>query len=245
MFTQADTRELGARWGRARRAALRAVLDDCADESESVLAVRAADRNRELLLASVFGNSRRLGEGFCRYHDVTITLESLPGLLTELDEVPCLRNVWQTVPNDAAAVCEQDGCGELVTGALCDYWREAIEGLVLGLTHDVRYARHRSRGHGDALCRSALFTSATSPRRFGEIPEAMQSALDGLRRRLALMNAAASPRFLGLSEGVLFYELARAGHPDAPAVAPVLARFVTERFPGVSVRDVTPRAVMD
>jgi hypothetical protein len=56
--------------------------------------------------------------------------------------------------------------------------------------------------------------------------------------------AGTSVRFLGVSEGVLLYELHVDGCGGGAAVTELLRRSIRSRWPQLELRDVTPRAVL-
>jgi hypothetical protein len=221
--------ELGARWSRARRAA------------------GAIERR-------VYDHSLRLGASFCRFHALTLALEDIPDALDRIaaSDAPCLRGTWSSVPGDTTGTSrlERAGCSAGAEGAsACDAWREAIAGLVLGLTGgQVLHARHASQGHGDARCVDVFYLDPQSPLRFGPIPDAMREALATIARAVAVFDSSFAVTFLGLSENVLYYALAPARGCGAGSsglsAQPLVERRVRQRFPDLSLFEVTPRTVL-
>ncbi|MCU0696812.1 MAG: hypothetical protein MUC96_09805 [Myxococcaceae bacterium] len=148
---------------------------------------------------------------------------------------------WQRLPDDDAYVLERRACG--ASRHVCDAWREATDGLFLGLCGEARTTRHRSGGCGDAVCLDVVYTRADSPLRHGVFPEEMLRPLEAVARFLNRL-AGTSVRFLGVSEGVLLYELHVDGCGGGAAVTELLRRSIRSRWPRLEVRDVTPRAVL-
>ncbi len=244
--------QLGERWQRARTAAAaddRGVTDDAAQGEAPTRAQRA-----------LFENSLRLGASFSRFHATTIELEQLPATLDQLAPVdaPCLHGTWSAFPGDPAALrLERAGCSACVGGpSACDAWREAIAGLVLGVTRgQVHHARHESVGHGASRCVDVFYLDPQSPLRFGPLPDAMREPLAAIARAVALFDSSFAVMFLGLSEGVLYYALAptrggRGGSGGCGGAAngltaqPLIERRVRQRFPDLSLFEVTPRTVL-
>ena len=112
--------EFAARWRRARKAARELPGDE---------------RER---LRRAFENSLRLGEGFVRFNRTQIAPERLPEVLGQLGS-PCLLGRWSEVTDEAGYWLERAPCRAGADPGCCDHWREAIGGLVLGLTGGVRH----------------------------------------------------------------------------------------------------------
>lgn len=238
--------DLAARWRRARRAALQAsVAPGSTDETEQDLLVRAFQEDRGGVLKRVFDNSLRLGVSFARYHGSEIPLGELPAVLPRLG-APCLSGRYRPCEEEPAFFLEQGGCGiEALGPAACDWWREAIEGLVLGITGGIFYTRHASAGHGGGVCVGVLYMHPESPLRFGPIPEVMRDATAGVTRTVRAFHSSLEVEFLGMSEGILFYRIRRRGCGDTPLHAQSLVeRGIHRHFPGVELREVTERSVL-
>ena len=142
----------------------------------------------------------------------------------------------------------------------CDYWREAMDGFVMGIGENERIARHKSVGHGDDTCLDILFAEsftlprvvstedapkATASPRFGEVPVELLEKLEPARKRLAALKVRL--KLEGLSEGVLFYQL----EPEAGVLCGAGGKLIQATFerdlhkaaPGLMARDVAPIAV--
>lgn len=229
--------ELGDRWARARRAALHAVAGRVDGESDDALAERAFEVDALEAARVTFDNSLLLGKGFRRHH-AQVSFGELGPTLAALKS-PCLRGEWRPHAREAAWVLERSPCGGCA--AVCDAWREALDGLVLGLSGDGRATRHRSGGHGDASCVDVIYLDPQSRLRFGFIPDSMREGLDAVEKFLGSLKGT-RVRFLGVSEGVLAYELDVEGCGGTEAVTALLTRAVKSRWPGLTPRDVSPRS---
>lgn len=216
---------------------------------ERVDAVDLADLDRrwQRALASVdarderarFDVSRLLGASLARYLRRPLGLAAWREILPRLSS-PCLRGAV-VVDEGGGVVLRRGGCAE---AGRCDAWREAIAGLVLGAGDGVLVARHRSRGHGDAECVDVLYTDAEHGPRFGAVPPAMRDPVAEAARSLARFGVRV--RFVGLSEGTLYYVHAdaRGCAGDTPSVELAVEREIRRRLPGLAVRDVSPRPVL-
>lgn len=238
--------ELGVRWERARIAALRSVLGGGVGGDERALLTAALEADPAGALRGVFDNSARLGASFRRYHREEQTLASLPALLAGLG-VACLRGGrWSATPGGASAVYERPACSARATAGTCDYWREAIDGLVVGLGGQVRHARHRSRGHGDEACQDVLYADPESPLRFGTLPGELAERLAPVRDLVRQFRGGADLELLGVSEGVLLYRLS-AGHGcgETDALQELVERSLARKVPGLRLQEMSPRPVLE
>ncbi|MBE2252380.1 MAG: hypothetical protein IAE78_22795 [Myxococcus sp.] len=234
-----DLADLERRWQHARLSALRGVAGRRDDESEAALTERAFEVDAPEAARKTFENSLVLGKGFARVV-APVGFDEVPEVLGALKS-PCHQGAWRAVDDEPGFVLERAPCG--APASVCDKWREAADGLVLGLTGDARSTRHRSGGRGDDTCVDVVYLAPDSPLRYGFIPEAMATGLAAVARFLNQMKGT-EVRFLGVSEGVLLYELDVDGCGGGPAVNELLSRAVKSRWPTLELRDVSPRAVL-
>jgi len=237
--------DLADRWRRARRSALRAIVPDATvDTDDDALLVLALDRDPDGALRRVFDVSHRLGESFRAFHQLDLPLADLIEVLPALD-VPCAARRWAPVPGEAARRAERAPCDAWTRHPrACELWREALDGLVLGLTGAVWFARHASRGAGDPSCVDVLYVHPQSPARFGPIPDELRAGLEAIRRTACALDPALELDFLGVSEGVLYFRAERAGGAGAGQVTTSIERGLRRRFPGLATREVASRPVL-
>lgn len=219
------TAELADRWARARRAALREVLaispDEAAGETEATLQDRALATDEAETCRRLFENGVTLGRGYQRVHGGPIPFAALPDVLAAL-EVPCARGAAQRADGDGLTV-SRAGCAAAAAGR-CDAWREAIDGLVVGLSDGARLARFESLGHGDPRCVDFLYEDPQCARRFGPVSDALRALEVTVRQRLRKLDASTRFQFLGVSEGVLAFEL----EPSTPRAVGTLTLAVEQ-----------------
>ncbi|MBI2392334.1 MAG: hypothetical protein HYV09_22295 [Deltaproteobacteria bacterium] len=244
-FSPEEISDLAARFRHARRAALRAVLADAneAESEETLLARALAEADSPKIERRVFENCLALGEGFARFYGATLSLADLPGVLPELDS-PCLDGVFAVPGADPALTLLREGCSSPHNGRVCSYWREAIQGLVLGVTGGVITARHESRGGGNERCVDVFHVDPLSPRRFGPIPDDARDALAAVHRLARAFDSSIDLDFLGINESVLHYRVRRRDLAGDFSVSALVERSVRRLLPHLSVREVTDRAVL-
>lgn len=242
--------QLGERWQRARRSALGAVTADqpAADGVDDLIPIKSPAGQHAAAQRRVFDHSLQLGNGFRRFHDVALELDELPAALDQLAAIgaPCLHGTWTRADGDDALLLTRPGCPASADGPnACDWWREAISGLVLGLTGGLRHTRHHSRGHGADRCVDVFHADPQSPLRFGPIPAEMLGPLAAVARSAAVVDSSCRVEFLGLSEDVLYYQQTTSGCGGGNVrTQPLIERGVHRRFPQLSLCEVTPRPVL-
>lgn len=239
------------RWKASRLASLRSVIQDdipALDFDEAALLGLIADDDRDKLLRLIFDNSRKFGASAVRYFGFSWEISDLQDILSQT-HIPCLNGAWSDGVH--AKVLTRSGCAEqMQTGSFyCDYWREAFDGLIMGVGETERYARHASVGHGDKECVDVFFDDAVKvdgmPTKWGEVPPLIAEALLPLQNRLKTLKI---NLFLhGISEGVLYYlmekEMGVLCGNSARLYNEMLAKEVGTRFPGLGLQDASPLAV--
>lgn len=228
--------DLGVRFRHARRAALRHVLESSsADETEEDLLTRARAADRMEAERLVFENARALGRSFVLHHRARLSLVDLPRILPALG-VPCLDGVFSFDPEEPSLRLIRGACPS--KGA-CDHFREALSGLVAGLTGDV-LSRHESAGAGSERCVDAIHREPRGPSAFAPLPDDLARRLEPLVATVKRYDPSAELRFVGLREGVVHYELSRA--PGGLSLATTIERTAARRCPGVVLRELAVRS---
>lgn len=154
-------------------------------------------------LRKLFDNTRKLGLSLVKYLGLTFELPDLVEVLPSL-KTTCFDGIWKS--HRASYVLERPGCKLLAEqgSAACDYWREALDGLVMGLCEDERLARHQSCGHGDSTCVDVLFLDRESVR-LAPVPSKLLPKLNLMKT--CFESEEAMLTFKGLLENTLFYEI--------------------------------------
>ncbi len=241
-LTAAMVADLADRWRRARCGVLGLKEGAIAAELRA-LGVLAPDEY-PATLRRVFDHSLRLGRGFLNYHGLVWErgdIEVYLGLLG----VPCLTRQVQAQDSFSSF---SGICGVASTPPapiVCDFYREACDGLILGLSNgEVFWRRHRAQSKGDAVCLDVAFDAdkGDDNLRLGEIPPDVYLQLQGVEARLRRLPGI-QVKFKGLSEGVLAYEVI--GAPAELAVERAVGAAVARCLPQVQLQNLAPRAIID
>lgn len=263
---QFNLSEFSERWRKARVSSLVATLGNRGIENrdEGMLLRQISTEDREHALKTVFDYSRKLGSSAARFLGMTLEINDLAEILPSMG-VSCFKNNWR--PNKAAQVLERGACESLKSSGSfgCDYWREALDGLVMGIGENERLARHRSVGHGDSECVDVLFTEEFAvPRvvsegqskgqtasdirqseKYGPVPVEITESLSNVRKRFESMKI--KLHLDGLSEGVLYYRLEAEEGVLCGAGGKLMhdsfLREMSARYPTLATRDSSPLAV--
>lgn len=245
--TALDPADLSARWLRARGGALGKVLPHGETESEEARALAAVEPGARAAVAeALFRNSWRLGRSAAARSGSVRGVEAMAGLLTLFECPPCLAGTWATAAGTATH--RRGGCAANPTGErfLCDAWREAIDGLICGLSEDVLFVRRSSRGRGGEFCEDLLY--ATEGRALAwspptpELARTLDRVADGLSER------GVAVRFLGVAENRVAYMVEVAALPSCGPAGGVVHALIENHLhhllPGFELADSSPRAVL-
>ncbi len=239
-----DPAEFAGRWQRARVSALRAFIQTTnpAEETQSVAMVSEGDR--EALLRAVFENSKRLGESARWHFGAEWEVSDFHEVLSQRG-TPCFTGKWSST--DGGVVLDRCGCDAVKSGGafLCDYFKEAAEGLVLGLSDEVLYVRHESCGNGSSFCRDLFLPATEKQMAFAPVPEELTSALHVINSELS--DAGVQVELSGIAEGTLFYKWqvqgAQSCEDRSDLVQQTIRTALGEERAQLRIRDISPRAI--
>lgn len=245
--------DLRDRWQRARQSALDKSLS--AQVSEAMFFSKLSeisDEQFEELLKLVFLNSRNLGKSYQKSLQVVWEASDFVEHLQKLGS-PCFQGTWQTKQNSVSLA--RAGCagGQAAGSRFCQYWREALDGLVMGISDHERYMRHSSIGSGDHLCVDVIYQdeeiSASviwdNQMRWGPLPEPIQPELQKIKEKFLNMKIDLS--FLGISEMNLYYKMESKENltcgTSGTLFRGMLEKAVQKKFPQYVLKDASPVAV--
>jgi hypothetical protein len=233
--TQVETKSLNTlsidwenfynRWAKARISAIRKVIDSdlelpIPEETEKGLLLQLfefvddcteaqSDKMKTLLYRNIFDFSRALGLGLSKKFGVAFELAEFREILSK-STIPCVQGTWES--RESAEVLTRKGCDYCtpIGSFACDYWREAIDGLVMGLGESERFVRHASLRHGDSQCVDVFFLESNKRSKashaWGKIPEHIAPIMTSLCKEFE-NEFKVSIIVKGMKEGVLYYEL--------------------------------------
>lgn len=231
----------------------------CADEHANINSYQIFEN----ALKKVFLNSRNLGQSYQKKYQFSWELSDLKNELGNLN-VDCLKG--QIIKQNNAIVLQRNGCEFCqtnkdklyVTKNICQFWREAIDGLIMGLCENERYVRNHSLSVNDSFCQDIFFSEDIAeqknkpvsywknPYRWGSIPSTMAASLKDIENKFSDLKV--NLTFLGMAENQLFYKL-ESGQVNTCGVSGTLFKNLLEKnvkncFPNIELKDATPVAVI-
>lgn len=249
IVTRMDVHDFQRRWQAARIAALKQGAEVAADQpaaTEEALLQQILPAQREAVLKAVYANTRKLGHSALRYFALLWDTDDVREVLAQAD-VPCLQGQWRH--DGPQVVVERHGCSmPQQCGTLgCDYWQEAMDGLLMGLGDAVRHTRHRSAGHGDACCRDVFHSHSAAGTQeraaYGPVPEHLGAFLRNLTPQC--VPAHVQVTFVGYAAGVVYYQATAPGMGCGSQLWPtILQRAVAKTYPTLRLQDLAPSAVL-
>jgi len=250
--------DLKHRWRDARVSAATSAVDagdlallaaDDPDGVEVALVRKIPPDRVDEALKRVFDNSRRLALSASRRYSIRFELDDFIGLF-QAAQIPCATGSW--AKRSHARVSERQGCsfGANREVRMCDWYREAMDGIIMGLGETERIVRHGSQAYGDDGCLDIVFDDApeaVADLSYAPVPTPMAGHLQQVVH--AFKQRGLSLNWDGYRAGTLFYTLTpeqsdlplctgkgRAAHGDVIAA-------VRAVFPVVRVQDSSPLAV--
>jgi len=244
--------DLRQRWEKSRLSAIR-TLTTFQTEFEFFKQISTLSETEfDSLIKKIFLNSKTLGMGYQKKYSIVWERSDISIYFQNLGS-PCLMGGWDL--RKTANVLTRFGCqdGKLYGGRVCLYWREAIDGLVLGLSEDVGFVRHASFNSGGDNCVDIFYqeeknlTDAiwSSPYRWGKISKDMLETLLVIENKF--LEYKIKLKFLGQTEQNLFYKMESKENLICGATGSIyrniLESSVKDKFPAVQLQDASPVAV--
>lgn len=244
--------ELSQRWQRARISAIGKISGDSSEEEFLQLADCLSEEQFESLLKAIFLNSRNLGLSYKKAHNLYWEKSDFVQHLHRMGS-PCFQGKWTA--NDKTISLVRDGCadGRCLGARYCQYWREALDGLVMGICEDLAFVRYSSINSGETQCEDVIYDDEASqtdgiwksPHRWGMLPDGVRDALGSVRETFREMKVELT--FLGLSENNIYYKIESKENLTCGPVGSLyrtkLSRMVKEKYPEFQLRDASPVAV--
>lgn len=262
-----DAKDFNQRWLKARLSALRKsnpIADQNGEVNSSVAEAELIEnyflpqeettleeiaKKKDTLLKEIFDNSRSLAMSLSKFLGLTFELQDFQYLL-EKSDIPCAKGQWES--RNSAKILTRTGCDFCAKSGsnACDYWREAFDGLVMGLGEKERLARHASLRHGDSACVDVFYFDDDGRKEtsmaWGPLPEHMAAKLLEICTDFE-SKMKASILIKGLSEGVLYFEYKSSTDAlcsGGQLLTSTFERKVKKLYPGLRIQEVTPRAVL-
>lgn len=257
-----DLKDFTGRWQKARLSALEQILQNQCDNScekqnivsslsldlrEEHLVAHIPSEKQEEVLRLVFLNSRKLAQSFSRHHSLSYEISDFQALLQQ-SAIPCLKGLWED--RNGTLVLSRGACSYAPEAKdfACMYWREAFDGIVMGLGEEERIARHGCARIDGGACVDVLFVE-TDPapgksQHFGVIPPMLVEDLDEIKEQF-LSGMKTEVEFVGYSAGTLYFHFPKGTSCGGGAIyKSALLSKIQAKHPYIQLQDISPRAVL-
>ncbi|MFN8671584.1 MAG: hypothetical protein U0457_05780 [Candidatus Sericytochromatia bacterium] len=176
--------------------------------------------NLETLLRKIFDESRFLG--LKQRKNNILNLEEIISFISSL-EIDCFNREIQQKDN-YLSLEKKDCFYKNQNSYICTYWKEALDGLIMGLGDQERYSRYRSIKYGkNKTCIDAFYYENNRELQYGEVPEKIINFIIRKNKKYSENNLQIKP--LGLNENTFFYNI-----KDSSEISPFRKKFIIEAF---------------
>ncbi|MFN8370706.1 MAG: hypothetical protein U0T83_08815 [Bacteriovoracaceae bacterium] len=246
--------EFFEKWERARKAACISILKAKNINANYFMSERDLlklidNESKETLYKNVFDNSRKFALSAMKYLGFLLEISDFKDLLMKSD-IPCFSGKWDEAVD--IRVLRRDGCalGLELKAIACDYYREALDGFIMGSSDNERYARHESMGNGDKSCIDVFFIENSNREqnfniRFKPIESEVITSFEKIKEEYRKSNI--DLKLLGMAEGKLFYMLDCKSGPLCQSTGKYFhKKFQDEAkalYPNLLLQDMLPVAV--
>lgn len=258
-----DYEDLGVRWSQARISAIRKAFGDNSPNdinnhelhlldffltTSSKAAHFEYEKKKHTLLRGVFDHSRRLALSFSKKFGLTFELDDFQDFL-KTSKIPCSNGDWESRHSARILSRHSCSCGPISNAGtdVCDYWREAIDGFVMGLGERERFVRHSCIKRGDTTCVDVFYLdSEYEALAWRPIPPEMAADLIQICKEFEKQMSV--PILLkGIRESVLYFEFLNSrlnGCGGSQFLLTLFQRKINSKYPDLQIHDVTPKPVL-
>jgi hypothetical protein len=220
------------------------------DDSEEADLIRVIPvESWDEALKKVFDYSRKLAISASKHFKMTLETDDFRRML-EKSTIPCTQGQWSKNSSSVYVTTSRCHAAQTKEKRFCDWYKEAIDGLVMGLGDTERYVRHGAQAYGDLECVDVIYDDRPgldADLTYAPIPPPLLGSLDDIVAKVFKTGMQLS--FVGYRAGTLFYTLTNF-NPDKPLCQSsgrrahtLVQSSVSEIFPTLGVQDASPLAV--
>lgn len=235
------------RWRAARLSALSSVMGErVVSEASALLQLcEGSDDVRKAALKAVFYVGGFFASGMTRHFQRLWEIEDAIALLS-VAELPYFKGQWHRPEGLQSYYLSQSTCELATKPFLCEYWKEAVDGFITGLSDRFFFSRHRSIAGGDSECLDWVYTRAESYLKFGSLPDEIAAAtseiIEHLKKSKVRFEAA------GYAEQTLYYRMESDENSLCGPGKKLFEEYVKSKLkcisPELKMFDISPRAVL-
>lgn len=221
------------------------------DEKDILNSLNLDGESIELLLKKIFDISRLIGLDLRKeyYSDKKADpdIKEISSILSFLS-IPCLKGSWDINENSGSFIIKRNNCIYKDNPTTCLYWREAIDGLIMGLGDSERYTRHKSKYFSkDDECVDVVYDSNKSNLRWADVPETIIKKLSCIIEKLNKKQIELI--LVGYTEKTLYYKIKDSNENLSQFrrgfIIKTISTYCFEKLPEIKAVEISPRAVIE
>lgn len=204
------------------------------------------EEERESLFRKIFDLSRKTGLEILKEKE-NLNIKETVDIINSL-EIPCIKASFEFDEATSSAKSTRETCICNANENSCQYWRESLDGLIMGIGDNERYVRYQSILYGkNDTCVDVIYDSSVSDMRWGEIPFEISIALTPLIEKYQKKDVQIILK--GLNEKTLYFQIKdKDSNLSGFRRKYILENFeetFKKKFPNLSIFEISPRAVIE
>ena len=212
-------------------------------EDEVSLLKMIKPESEENLLRKVFENSKKFASSAKWYYGAEWEVSDFYEVISK-SEMSCFRGRWNSFQEGISLERE---CCELANKTrpfICHYYKEAMDGLVLGLTDEVIYRRYENCSGRDGICKDVFLYSDAKDLKFAPIPDYLLHELEQVK--IKLLEIGVSVDFPGQLEGEIFYQWKVVDKKSCEDLSKKVKQVIEQNISQfeINIKDITPKAII-
>lgn len=217
------------------------------DEKELLSKINLlTEEERERLFRQIFDLSRKTGLEILKEKE-RLNIKETVKIINSL-KIPCIENSFEFDEATSSAKSTRKTCICSASETSCQYWRESLDGLIMGLGDNERYVRHQSILYGkNDTCVDVIYDSSVSDMRWGEIPSEISMTLTPIIEKYQKKGVEIILK--GINEKTLYFQI----KDKDSNLAGFRRKYILEnfqetfkkKFPDLNIFEISPRAVIE
>jgi hypothetical protein len=206
------------------------------------------NEEKDILLRKIFDFSRIFGLEVLKSEKGVLSFEKVVEIIKSLN-IGCISGNWEKSQEEDSVTIKRKTCPYNADKELiCLYWREALDGLVMGLGDTERYSRHKSLKYGlNDSCVDVIYDSSKIDLSKDKVPAEILKCLEKKEAKLAEKGIKVIP--IGFNERTFFYTLKDLNTEISPFrrkyLRESLEKSLEKKFPFIELVEMSPRAVIE
>ncbi|GIW23081.1 MAG: hypothetical protein KatS3mg068_2088 [Candidatus Sericytochromatia bacterium] len=199
----------------------------------------------ELFLKEIFDLGRVIGLEILKEKDKELSLKEILDEIYKLN-ISCFKGDLK-IDNNFIKI-ERTNCPYTSANYfICLYWREFIDGFIMGIGNKERYSRHASIKYGlNNFCTDIIYYNNDQKYRWSNLPEDVLNFIKLQNKKYSVKNIQIEG--VGFNERTLFYKIKDNSSISSFRKGFIIESFAKEfkkRFPKFNSCEISPRSVIE